>query len=292
MKQKLSAYLRLIRIHRPAGIWLLLWPCLWSAASASITQLHTLPHPTLLLLFAVGAFLMRSAGCIVNDLADKDFDKHVERTRTRPLASGEISTREALGLLMILLCLSLLVAISMGWKIVALGACWLPLVAAYPFMKRFTWWPQAFLGLTFNAGAIFGWVAVTGTLTPAPLVLYLGAIFWTIGYDTLYAVQDMDDDARIGVRSTARLFGKQAPACIALCYFIFLCCLIYFGDSTNMRPSYALFISLTAAHLFLQVWRMTKLPPQRHGELFSANIHTGAIIFLAIIADAIFALFF
>ncbi len=228
---------------------------------------------------------MRSAGCIVNDIADRKLDRQVERTKTRPLANNDITPKEALFLLVLLLGLSLLIAITLGKDIVWLSILWLPLVILYPFMKRITWWPQAFLGLTFNAGAIFGWIAITHHITLAPIFLYLGGIFWTIGYDTLYAIQDMEDDAHIGIKSTARLFGNHASREISICYTLFMLCLITVGILLHAGIGFYLFTTITAMHLGWQIKRMHTLPHERHGELFSANIHTGTLVFLAFCAD-------
>ena len=199
-------FLYLIRADRPVGTWLLLSPALWSITLAGGINAHTMP---LLVLFALGAFIMRGAGCVINDLWDKDLDQKVERTASRPLASGVLTTKDALICLGVLLALGLCILIQMNITTIALGVFSLLLVIAYPLMKRITWWPQAFLGITFNFGAIMGWSAVTGTLHLPAILLYIGGFFWTLGYDTIYACQDVKDDALIGVKSTARLLEKN-----------------------------------------------------------------------------------
>ena len=196
-------YLRLARLDRLIGVWLLLLPCWWglALAGAGVTEMR------LFILFAIGAVIMRAAGCTINDMADRKFDVQVARTATRPLASGEVSMARAGVFLALLLAagLALLTAFNAMTFVLALAA--LPLVALYPFMKRITWCPQAFLGLTFNWGALLGWTALRGELESAALALYGGAALWTLGYDTIYAHQDKEDDALVGVRSTARLLG-------------------------------------------------------------------------------------
>ncbi|HMI41157.1 MAG TPA: 4-hydroxybenzoate octaprenyltransferase [Sphingomicrobium sp.] len=210
---RLRPFASLMRLDRPIGTWLLFWPCAWSVALAGVGG-----RWELLALFAVGAFAMRSAGCVYNDIVDRDLDRSVERTRLRPLASGRVSVRAAWGLVLILSLIGLAVLLQLDRtaQIVAVGS--LVLVAAYPFMKRITWWPQAWLGLVFSWGALVGWPAVTGSLDVAALWLYAGTVAWVIGYDTLYAIQDVEDDELVGVKSSARALGKQAPLGIAIFY--------------------------------------------------------------------------
>src|SRR3990170_7668656 len=210
---RLRPFASLMRVDRPIGTWLLFWPCAWSVALAGVGG-----RWGLFLWFAIGAFVMRSAGCVYNDIIDRDLDRSVERTRLRPLASKRVSVRAA-WVLVIALCLiglAVLLQLDRTAQIVALAS--LALVAAYPFMKRITWWPQAWLGLVFSWGALVGWPAVTGSLAPAPLWLYAGSVAWVVGYDTLYAIQDVEDDALVGVKSSARRLGNKAPLGIAIFY--------------------------------------------------------------------------
>lgn len=197
-------YASLARWDRPVGTWLLLLPCWWGMALAD-----RLPDPALALLFAVGAVAMRGAGCTVNDLADREFDRRVARTRNRPLASGRLGTREALLFIAAQMLVGGLVLLALNRSAALIALLSLPLIVAYPFMKRITYWPQAFLGITFNWGVLVGYAAVTGRLDAAALLLYAAGFFWTLGYDTLYAHQDKEDDALIGVKSTALLFGER-----------------------------------------------------------------------------------
>ncbi|KAL9652770.1 hypothetical protein ABK040_010803 [Willaertia magna] len=206
--QSIQPYLRLTRIDKPIGTWLLLYPCLWSLALADTQAL--IPSPYYMFLFAAGAIIMRGAGCTVNDLWDRDFDKKVERTKSRPIASGEISVKNGILFLGAQLLAGLAVLVQFNWYTIAVGASSLALVFTYPLMKRITYWPQIFLGLTFNWGAFVGYSAFAGYCSwPVVIPLYLGGIAWTIVYDTIYAHQDKKDDKQIGVKSTALLFGER-----------------------------------------------------------------------------------
>jgi len=196
---RLRPYARLARFDRPIGTWLLLFPAWWGIALASVRW----PDPKLLLLFAVGAVMMRGAGCTLNDIADRHYDAQVARTRLRPLPSGAVTVRQALLFLTLQLAAGAAVLITLNRASIMLGLAVLGLIGTYPFMKRITYWPQVFLGLNFNWGALLGWTAVTGSLAWPPVLLYLGGVFWTIGYDTIYAHQDKEDDVRIGVKSSA-----------------------------------------------------------------------------------------
>ncbi|MSP82637.1 MAG: 4-hydroxybenzoate octaprenyltransferase [Alphaproteobacteria bacterium] len=201
-------YLRLARVDKPVGIWLLLWPCWWSLLLAG-------GNPWLFTLFGAGAVVMRAAGCVINDIIDRDLDAAVARTATRPLASGELRLSRALAFLMVLLAAGLAVLLQLPREGIALGAASLPLVALYPLMKRITWWPQVFLGLAFNWGALLAWVSVRGTLELPALILYGAGIAWTLGYDTIYAHQDKADDERAGIKSSARRLGRATRPWLA-----------------------------------------------------------------------------
>ncbi len=205
--QGIRPYLRLARVDRPIGTWLLLFPGWWSLALAAPPG--GLPDGYVMVLFAIGALLMRGAGCTINDIVDRDFDKKVARTATRPLASGALSLKQALVFLVLQLAVAFIILLQLEPLAIKLGVLSLLLVVAYPFMKRITWWPQAFLGLTFNWGALMGYAAVTNALAWPPLLLYVAGFFWTLFYDTIYAHQDKEDDALIGVKSTARYFGDN-----------------------------------------------------------------------------------
>jgi 4-hydroxybenzoate polyprenyltransferase len=271
---KLRLYALLLRLHKPAGIGLLLWPCLWGLA------LGSLPEATswrLIALFALGALTMRSAGCILNDMADRRIDAQVVRTQNRPLASGAVSMSEAFALLGLLLAIALWVVLQLPPLLLGLAAGALVMVAAYPFMKRITYWPQAFLGLTFNLGALFGWVAASGgEIGLAAWLLYAAGICWTIGYDSIYAHQDIEDDLRIGVKSTAIRFGENSRAWIAAFYAASALCfaLALWLAGSGIVGWGALTVMLL--HLGWQCWRFQVGNPALAWRLFASNASLGA----------------
>ena len=211
----LKPYARLARWDRPIGFWLLFWPCAFSLALADIYRPAAGFNWWALVLCFIGAVAMRGAGCTFNDIVDQDIDMQVARTRLRPLPSGQVTRGQAVGFLAVQALIGLVVLLQFNLPTVILGASSLVLVAIYPFMKRVTWWPQLFLGLAFSWGALVGWTIAVPQLHPAPLLLYLGCIVWTIGYDTIYALQDIEDDALVGVKSTARLFGRRVRMIVA-----------------------------------------------------------------------------
>ena len=269
--------LRLMRLHQPIGIWLLLWPCWWAAALASGGR----PSLVLLILFALGAVVMRSAGCIVNDMADREFDRQVERTRGRPLASGEMSMKQAGILLFLLLIVAALDALCLGKTVFFWAMASLPLVAAYPFMKRFTWWPQLFLGLTFNWGALLGWVAVRGQVELPALLIYAGGVFWTLGYDTIYAHQDKIDDARVGIKSSALRLGAGTKKAVGMFYVlaVMLWALAGWANGSTML----LFAALILAELQF-AWQCCTVnldDPASARRIFVSNAYVGGVVFLA-----------
>jgi 4-hydroxybenzoate polyprenyltransferase len=276
----LQPYLRLARIDRPIGTWLLLFPCWWGLALAS----RGWPDPKLLLAFAVGALVMRGAGCTFNDIVDRDFDARVERTRHRPLPSGAVSLRGALLFLALQLLAGLVILLSFNPFTIWLGVASLALVFTYPFMKRVTWWPQAFLGLTFNWGALMGWSAATGSLELPALLLYAGAVAWTVGYDTIYAHQDKEDDALIGVRSTARLFAESSRRWIALFYGLAFVGFGAAGATAGLSWPYWLASAATAAQLGWQLRGVRIDDPADCLMRFRSNRWIGWILFAGIVA--------
>jgi len=264
-----------MRVDRPIGTWLLYWPCAWSVALAGVGG-----RWDLFAWFLLGAFAMRSAGCVYNDLVDRELDAKVERTRLRPLASGRVSVRSAAVLIALLCVIGLLVLaqLTLVAQVVALGS--VALVAAYPFMKRITWWPQAWLGLVFSWGALVGWPAVTGSLDAAPLLLWVGSVFWVIGYDTLYAIQDKEDDALVGIRSSARRLGRKAPLGVAICYALALT-----GWSLaiwQVRPEWLASLALVPAglHLAGQAARADPDDGEKALALFRSNRFAGLLLLL------------
>jgi 4-hydroxybenzoate polyprenyltransferase len=275
----MNSYLHLIRLHQPTGIWLLLWPCWWSLALAS----DAVPPPIFFILFGLGAVLMRGAGCIVNDIADREFDKHVERTKTRPLASGELSLKQAVLLLCMLLAVSLWIAMLLGTAVLLWAALSLPLVALYPLMKRISWWPQLFLGFTFNWGALMGWAAMRGTVELPALVLYAGCVFWTLGYDTIYAHQDKTDDARIGVKSTALRLGQKTKPAVLIFYAL---AALLWGLSGWLAEAHAGFyvcLAATGAHLLWQVKSVDLENPISCRSRFAANSTLGWLMLIGLL---------
>ena len=269
----LRPYAALARFDRPIGWWLLYWPCVWGLALAG-----GLPeHWPLLLWFLLGAIAMRSAGCVYNDIVDRDLDAKVERTRSRPLASGAVSLKAAWGWLL-LLCLVGLIAwfqINMTAKLVALGS--LALVAAYPFMKRITWWPQAWLGLVFGWGALVGWAAIEARVPMAGLLLYVGSIFWVIGYDTIYALQDREDDALVGIKSSALRMGNHVRSGVALLYAIALA--LWCAAIWQVRPQGAALLALLPMALHL-LWQVATLKPDNGDDAlakFRSNRFAGLL---------------
>ena len=271
----LRPYALLIRIDRPIGTWLLYWPCAWSVALAGVGG-----QWALFAWFGLGAFAMRSAGCVYNDIVDRDLDRQVERTRLRPLASGRVSGGAAWALIAVLCAIGLVVLVQLERTAQLVALASLAPVAAYPYMKRITWWPQAWLGLVFSWGALVGWPAVTGSIALPPVLLWLGGIFWVIGYDTLYAIQDIEDDALVGVRSSARALGHRARTGIALCYALALAG--WAAAIWSVRPQLLALAALlpAALHLGWQVARIDPADGARALDLFRANRLTGLLLLL------------
>ena len=271
-------YLHLMRLDKPIGIWLLFFPAAWAVAFSGGGATGWL-----MLMMLVGAAVTRAAGCIINDLTDRKLDAQVARTRDRPLASGAIKPWQAIFLLILLLLLALVLALSLSLSVFLLALVALPMIAAYPWMKRITWWPQLFLGLTFNLGALFGWLATGYPLTPAAFMLYAACVFWTLGYDTIYAVQDMDDDTRAGIRSSARRLGMgQLRWFVAGCYGLMLALLVATGVTLHAPVLYYLGVIMAAAQL---LWQVRQLPctPERAGALFRSNQWPGLMLLLALL---------
>jgi 4-hydroxybenzoate polyprenyltransferase len=278
LPRRARPYASLMRLDRPIGTWLLYWPCAWSVALASVGG-----RWDLLLWLLLGAFAMRSAGCVYNDIIDRDLDRQVERTRLRPLASRRVSLRSAWFLIAALSLAGLVVLLQLNWIAALVAIASLVPVAAYPFMKRITWWPQAWLGLVFSWGALVGWPAVTGMLALPPLLLWFGSIAWVIGYDTLYAIQDKEDDALVGVRSSARRLGDSAALGVGICYVIAV--IFWAGAIWTVRPDWVALGALAPAalHLASQVFRAKPDDGELALELFRSNRTCGLFVFLAML---------
>ena len=282
----LKPYGRLARWDRPIGWWLLLWPCWWSAALVAIATDRGGPNVWHLLLFLVGAIVMRGAGCTYNDLIDRDLDAHVERTRGRPLPSGAVTPVQAVIFLIAQALVGALVLLQFNNFTIVLGLVSLLVVAFYPFAKRVIDWPQIVLGFAFSWGALVGWSAATGQLAAAPIALYMGAILWTIAYDTIYALQDKEDDALIGVRSTARLFGRRSKLAIAAFY---LAAFLVFAIAFVLADAGVFAFAGLGIGFLHAIWIFTTLnpdDPQNCLKRFRENSTTGWIIFAGLVADA------
>jgi 4-hydroxybenzoate polyprenyltransferase len=279
----LRPYLRLMRLDRPIGTWLLLFPCWWSTALATEGR----PSLWLCALFAVGSVIMRGAGCTINDMADHEFDAKVARTAARPIPSGAVSLKQAGAFLALQLVLGLRVLVQLNGFAIAVGAAALLLVFPYPFMKRITYWPQAWLGLTFNWGALVGWAAVTGELSLPPLLLYAAGILWTLGYDTIYAHQDKDDDALIGVKSTALRLGAATPRWLVGFYTGALVLIAASGWVAGLSWPFYPLLAVAAGQLYWQIFAGNIDDSADCLHKFKSNRFFGWLLLAAIIAGRI-----
>ena len=283
---KMRPYMLLMRLDRPIGTWLLLLPGWWSIvlAKGGIDKLEGREW-YLMLLFGIGAVVMRGAGCVINDLWDRRLDRRVNRTRLRPLASGAVSTFQALVYVAGLLLIGFLILIQMSQTAIFLGCLSLAFVIIYPSMKRITWWPQAFLGLTFNFGALIGWAAVTDSLSGPPLLLYIAGFFWTLGYDTIYAHQDIEDDMQVGIKSSALRLGGDSKKWIARFYAATWLLILAALLLAKVSGVTMLILALAGAHLTWQLMRWNPASPQSSLRIFKSN-RDFALIILAAIACA------
>jgi len=280
MKQ-LILFIELIRLKKPIGFMLLFWPCAWGLTIAYDFEESFDKYIFYLVLFFLGSVLMRSAGCIINDIFDRDIDKKVTRTKERPIASGQISVKTGLfySAFLCLLALMVLLNFSKLTIIVALGS--MPLAFLYPLIKRYTYWPQLFLGFTFNYGLILGWICIKNNLDITPVVFYLGAIFWTLGFDTIYGFQDMKDDEIIGIKSTSIKFKKNPKNFLSLCYLIFITSLITVGFLMEFNLVYFLFLLFPIIHLlFYQIYTLKTENEKSCLNIFKSNNFLGSIIFV------------
>jgi len=275
---RLRPFGSLMRLDRPIGTWLLYWPCAWSVALSGVGE-----RWDLFLWLGLGAFAMRSAGCVYNDIVDRDLDRRVERTRLRPLASERVSLRSAWVLIGLLCAIGLVVLLQLNVTAAIVSLVSIAPVAAYPFMKRITWWPQAWLGLVFSWGALVGWPAVTGSLDWAPILLWFGSIAWVVGYDTLYAIQDIEDDALVGVKSSARRLGDKAAIGVGMVYAVAL--LLWSAAVWLVRPDWLALVALLPAALHLANQALRADPKDGAGalRLFRSNRTAGLLVFLAML---------
>src|SRR5680860_893004 len=281
----LIPYLRLARADRPVGFYLLALPCFWSVALAGRSADAPYPDPLLLLLFAAGAIAMRAAGCTYNDIVDRDIDAQVARTRSRPLPSGQVTTAAAVAFMLALCMIGLAVLLSLNSFSIWLGLGVIPIVALYPFVKRVSHWPQAVLGLAFNWGALMGWAAVLGGLAVTPLVLYAGAVAWTIGYDTIYAHQDREDDELIGMKSTALRFGPATKTWLSGFYSVAWSAMVVAGLLCGAGAVFIAGMGLAGAQLAWQVATLDIDDPDNCLSRFRSNRDFGLLIFVAVTVD-------
>ena len=288
MLQKLNLFIELTRLKKPIGYMLLFWPCLWGLTIAYDFNESLLVFFKYLIFFLAGAILMRSAGCIINDISDRNFDKKVERTKSRPIASGEISIKLALFYASILCLLALLVLINFNSFTIFLAVCSMPLAFTYPLMKRFTYWPQLYLGITFNYGIILGWTSINPEIDIKPLIFYFGAIFWTLGYDTIYGFQDIKDDEIIGVKSTSILFKNNSKMFLKIAFFLFVLFYLTMGFLMKFNLAFFILSIIPISHLFLyQIKKFDPLNPEICLSTFKSNNLFGLIIFVNLLIGKI-----
>ena len=248
---QLNLFIELTRLKKPIGFMLLFWPCIWGLTLVYDFNSSIYNYFFFSLLFLAGSILMRSAGCIINDIADKNFDQKVERTKNRPIASGKVSVKLALIYSIALCGLAFLVLINFNKFTIYMALLSMPLAFTYPLMKRITYWPQLFLGVTFNYGLVLAWISVSNDLSLVSIAFYVGAIFWTLGYDTIYGFQDIKDDEIIGVKSTSIKFKNDPKKFLLFCYLIFIISLIFVGIKMNFKFYYFIFLTLPAIQLFI-----------------------------------------
>ena len=287
--KKLNLFIELARLKKPIGFMLLFWPCAWGLTLAYDFSNNLNDYFFYLILFFLGSILMRSAGCIVNDISDKEFDKKVERTKNRPIASNKISIKLAIFYTIILCSLAFLVLVNFNNLTIILALGSMPLAFTYPLMKRFTYWPQLFLGITFNYGLVLGWTATQNEINVVPVIFYLGAIFWTLGYDTIYGFQDIKDDEIIGVKSTSIKFKKNPKLFLLLCYLSFISSLIIVGFIMNFNYLFYIILLISMIHLlFFQVYRLNFRNPKNCLRIFKSNNLLGFLILINLFIGKIF----
>ncbi len=288
MKQ-INLFIELIRLKKPIGYMLLFWPCAWGLTIAYDFSKDLSDYYFYLLLFFLGSLFMRSAGCIVNDITDRKFDIKVLRTRERPIASGKISIKIAIFYSLILCFIAFLVLLNFNKITILLAIGSMPLAFTYPLMKRVTYWPQLFLGITFNYGLILGWTSISQQLDIIPIIFYLGAIFWTLGYDTIYGFQDIKDDEIIGVKSTSIKFKKKPTLFLLLCYLFFFVMLVSVGVLMNFKFLFYFFILIPFFHLFFyQIYQFKKNNPSICLRIFKSNNFLGFLVYINLIIGKLY----
>ena len=285
----LNLFIELTRLDKPIGYMLLFWPCIWGLTLAFNFNESIHNYFLYSLFFLLGSVLMRSAGCIVNDIVDKKFDKKVKRTKKRPIASGKISNTLAFFYTAILCFFAFLVLINFNFLTIVLAIASMPLAFTYPLMKRFTYWPQLFLGITFNYGLILAWTSINNQIDIIPILFYLGAIFWTLGYDTIYGYQDIKDDEIIGVKSTSIKFRNNTKIFLISCYSLFFISLVIIGISMKFSNLFYLILLITFLHLFFyQIKSLNTKIPENCLKLFKSNNVLGLIVCINILVGKLF----
>ena len=277
--ENLKLFIQLTRLDKPIGYMLLFWPCSWGLTIGYNIGSSVTTYFFYLLLFFAGSVLMRSAGCIVNDIVDRNYDKKVLRTKNRPIASGKVSVNLGFFYVSLLCLFALAVLLQFNDLTIIFALASMPLAFTYPYMKRFTYWPQLFLGITFNYGLLLGWTSINENLGLTPIIFYIGAIFWTLGYDTIYGYQDIKDDEIIGVKSTSIKFKKNPKKFISLCYFISLLSIVTVGFLMNFSNMFFLFLFIPAIHMFYQIKKLNILNGDTCLKIFKSNNVLGLIIF-------------
>ena len=281
---QLNLFIELTRLKKPIGFMLLFWPCIWGLTIVYNFNSNLFNYFFFASLFLAGSILMRSAGCIVNDIVDRNFDKKVERTKNRPIASGKVSVKLGLIYTCVLCFLAFLVLINFNYYTVGMALISMPLAFSYPLMKRITYWPQLFLGITFNYGLVLAWISIANEISIIPIIFYLGAIFWTLGYDTIYGFQDIKDDEIIGVKSTSIKFKSDPKKFLFISYSLFLASLVLIGVLMNFKNIYFLFMLLPIYHLF--VFQIKKLDTSLANDClvkFKSNNFLGFLVLINIL---------
>ena len=285
----LNLFIELTRLNKPIGYMLLFWPCVWGLTLVYDFNSEINTYFKYLIFFLLGSILMRSAGCIINDIADKKFDQKVERTKNRPIASEKISIKLALLYALVLCFCAFLILINFNLLTIVLALASMPFAFSYPLMKRFTYWPQLFLGITFNYGLVLAWISINNSISLTPILFYIGAIFWTLGYDTIYGYQDIKDDEIIGIKSTSIKFKNNPKTFLTLCYSFLLISLILIGVLMNFSNIFYLFLIIPFCHLFFyQINFLNINKPEDCLKIFKSNNVLGLIVCMNILVGKLF----
>ena len=289
LMKNLKLFIELTRLNKPIGYMLLFWPCVWGLTLVYDFNSEINTYFKYLIFFLLGSILMRSAGCIVNDIADKKFDQKVERTKNRPIASEKISIKLALLYALVLCFCAFLILINFNLFTIVLALASMPFAFSYPLMKRFTYWPQLFLGITFNYGLVLAWISINNSISLTPILFYIGAIFWTLGYDTIYGYQDIKDDEIIGIKSTSIKFKNNPKTFLTLCYSFLLISLILIGVLMNFSNIFYLFLIIPFCHLFFyQINFLNINKPEDCLKIFKSNNVLGLIVCMNILVGKLF----